>query len=725
MVSMTSTRIAALACLWLAAACGPAACAGSPPSVSSSSSSSASASADPVAEPTAALRPEAVRGEVPAKARIADYVIDARLDAELHQVSGTVRISWRNTSSRAVDSLPLHLYMNGFRAEDTAWMSEARGTHRGVQQGKAGAWGYIDLKAARLLGRGRDADLQKLEAGRGPVATLTATEGDDPSLATVALPAPVEPGERVVVELDFLTQLPQVFARTGYSDQFHILGQWFPKIGVLQPDGTWRAHVFTLNAEFYADFGDYDVHLDVPEPMVVGASGILVAADPPTDGRKRLHYRAEMVHDFAWAADPAFVESSAMWKDVRIRQLLQPEHLADAPRHLEALTATLESMEARFGPYPWSTITVVHPPAAAKGAQGMEYPTFFTTSDIFHPPSWIALLGLEERFSGVFTTVHEFGHQYFQGMLASDESAQPWLDEGLNTASNMLTLADWLGDPPWFARIGNQSISVDDFVRGTVDGEVHLDPVDASADTYRAVVGDYGDVVYRKTGAILLTLRNLVGAPRFDAAFKSYALTWRFRHPTGADLVATFLKELGPEIVLATTSDEEVRLDLADYFQQALHTVAGVDFSLDLVKNRRRGGSSGWHRDEHGVLALQDPPDTLERPLRELADEDLEAVVVVRRIGEFRVPVELEVEFADGTRERSAWSGQERYKIVTYPGRRVRAARLDPDRKLTLEARRLDNHRATSEADRRDGISGPVGDLGEAVDLALLGGLAL
>lgn len=718
MVCMTATRTAALAWFLVAAACGPAQADTPSPTATTTATTTAG-------EPGTALRPEAVRGEVPDRARIADYVIDARLDAEQHQVTGTVRISWRNTSTRAVDSLPLHLYMNGFRAEDTAWMSEARGAHRGVQQSKDGAWGYIDLKAARLLGRGRDAELGQIEAGRGAVATLTAKEGDDPSLASVALPAPVEPGERVVVEFDFLTQLPEVFARTGYSDQFHILGQWFPKVGVLQPDGTWRAHVFTLNAEFYADFGDYDVHLDVPEAMVVGASGILVAADPPADGRKRLHYRAEMVHDFAWAADPAFVESTSMWKDVRIRQLLQPEHLADAPRHLEALTVTLESMEARFGPYPWSTITVVHPPDDAKGAQGMEYPTFFTTSDIFTPPAWVAAFGLEERFSGVFTTIHEFGHQYFQGMLASDESAQPWLDEGLNTTANMLTLADWHGDPPWFARIGNQTISVDDFVRGTVDGEVHLDPVDAPAETYRAVIGDYGDVVYRKTGAILLTLRNLVGHARFDAAFRTYALTWRFRHPTGADLVATFLKELGPEVELSKVGDDELRLDLADYFEQALHTVNGVDFALDIVKNRRRAGSSGWHRDEHGVLALQPAPEGQSRPIRELDDADVEGVVVIHRLGEFRVPVELEVEFADGTRERSAWSGQERYKVFSWPGRRVRAARIDPDRKLTLEARRLDNHRATSDADRSDGLSAPIGDLGEALDLALLGGLTL
>ena len=225
-----------------------------------------------------------------------------------------------------------------------------------------------------------------------------------------------------------------------------IRDRWYPKLGVLGPDGRWQAHVFTLNAEFYADFGDYDVHLDVPESMVVGATGILVAADPPAEGRKKLHYRAEMVHDFAWAADPEFVEIGAQWKDVRIRQLIQPGRVADAPAHLDALVATLESMENRFGPYPWSTVTVIHPPDDAGGAQGMEYPTLFTTSDIIHLPAWVRLFDIEEQMSGTFTTIHEFGHQYFQGLLASDESAQPWLDEGLNTTSNMLVLADWHGE---------------------------------------------------------------------------------------------------------------------------------------------------------------------------------------------------------------------------------------------------------------------------------------
>ncbi len=678
-------------------------------------------------EPAAALRPAELRGTVPAAARIVDYVLNARLDADKHQVAGTVRITWRNTGASAVDRLPLHLYMNAFRADDTAWMLEARGSHRGARQGKDGLWGFVDLKGARLLGRGEVADFKQLEGVSGPVTDLPWKEDADPSLATVTLATPVRPGETVVIELEFLTQLPEVFARTGYAGDFHMLGQWYPKLGVLGSDGRWQAHVFTLNAEFFADFGDYDVHLDVPENMVVGATGIQVAADPPSEGRKKLHYRAEMVHDFAWAADPEFIELGAHWKDVRIRQLIHPDRAADAPRHLEALIATLESMEARFGPYPWSTITVIHPPDDAGGAQGMEYPTLFTTSDILRFPLWARLFGIEEQMSGIFTTIHEFGHQYFQGLLASDEAAQPWLDEGLNTTSNMLVLADWRGEDAMLARVGRHGVHIDDFLRGSLDREAALDPVDAPADTYRALTGSYGDTVYRKTGALMLTLRRLVGADRFDPAFKAYALAWRFRHPTGDDLVRTLREQIGEVVTLEgkTADDKPVRLELADYFAQALHTVHEVDFSLHLVKNRRRAGEAGWHRDEHGVLILNEAPEDRELPTRKLPDDQVEAVVVVHRAGEFRIPVELEVEFSDDTIERRLWDGQGRYQIFSWPGRRLRSARLDPDNKLLLEARRLDNHRAATEVAPADGLSRPVGDLGEALTLTLLGGLSL
>ncbi len=404
-----------------------------------------------VAEPATALRPEPLRGEVPEEARITDYELHARLDAETHAVDGTARVTWRNRTSRTVDTLPFHLYMNGFRAEDTAWMRTSRGFHRRSEQKEEGAWGYIDVHAVRLDAAGPVFVADDVEQPAPGTVDLAFREDSEPSTMTVDLPRPVGPGEEITVELEFTTQLPRVVARTGYAGDFHAVAQWYPKLGVLEEAG-WQAHDFTVHDEFFADFGSYRAVLDVPEEMVVGATGIRVAEEVD-GGRKRLTYEAEMVHDFAWMGDPNFVEHLGEYEGIKIRQLIQPERVADADDHMAAQIAAFESYERRFGPYPWSILTIVHPPEDGAGAEGMEYPTLFTTNNRARIPAWVRATFMDETMSGVSTTVHEFGHQYFQGLLASREHDVPWLDEGINTASNVLAAMDRLGDDVWIVRL--------------------------------------------------------------------------------------------------------------------------------------------------------------------------------------------------------------------------------------------------------------------------------
>ncbi|MCA9687633.1 MAG: hypothetical protein KC457_36070, partial [Myxococcales bacterium] len=193
-----------------------------------------------------------------------------------------------------------------------------------------------------------------------PVA-LAWAEGEDPSVATLTLDAPVGPGADVTVELDFLTQLPRVFARTGHADDFHMVAQWYPKLAVLDPRDGWRNHVFTLHSEFYADFGDYTVELDVPANQIVGATGVRVS-DEVVGDRRKLRYEAEMVHDFAWVADPDFVERWGEYEGIRIRQLIQPEHAQQSLVDVGAEEATSALQSLRFGPYAWSTLTIINAP---------------------------------------------------------------------------------------------------------------------------------------------------------------------------------------------------------------------------------------------------------------------------------------------------------------------------------------------------------------------------
>src|SRR5690606_31226036 len=113
---------------------------------------------------------EAQRGEVPVESRIADYRIHAKLDVETHQIEGKLELTWRNRTTRRVKTLPFHLYMNGFRAEDTAWMAEARGRHRGQKMQDDG-WGYVDVHAVALRWRGQADQIQGLSEGDGSQRT--------------------------------------------------------------------------------------------------------------------------------------------------------------------------------------------------------------------------------------------------------------------------------------------------------------------------------------------------------------------------------------------------------------------------------------------------------------------------------------------------------------------------------------------------------------------------
>ncbi len=671
-----------------------------------------------LAEPTSALRPESQRGIVPTDARVTDYELEGRLDTELHRVEGSARVTWRNTTQRTVDSMPFHLYLNGFRAEDTEWMRSASGFHRNHAQEREGAWGYIDIQSVQL----EASPLFVTDAAEEPRTTIDLPwrEDDDPSTMTVDLPRPVGPGETVTVHLEFTAQLPQVIARTGYSGDFHAVAQWYPKLGVLEDEAGWQAHTFTLNDEFYADFGNYKAVLDVPQDMVVGATGIRTA-EVVADGRKQLTYEAEMVHDFAWMADPNFVEHHGEWQGVRIRQLIQPEHIADAEAHLAVTVSAFESYHNRFGPYPWSTLTIIHPPEGAEDAGGMEYPTLFTTSDRTPIPEWMRASILDEQMSGLFTTLHEFGHQYFQGLFASREHLEPWLDEGMNTTSNLLAAMDRAEDDnPSLIRLLSQEVRLQDFLPHNISGDGFLEPLDRPAQAFHNVVGNFGTTVYARTSAVMLTLRNVAGHQAFDRALRTYSDQWRFRHPRGSDLEATLVSELGASLNVAPTGAAPVHLDVQEYLDQALRTTREVDFEVTSIVNRALGGQTGWHRDADGVLQGGEPPAHLDKELDELGDA-VEGVVAIRRAGAFEVPVDVSVVFDDGSRETLTWDNRETIGIFSWPGQTVHQVILDPDHKLLLEWDRFDNMAYDPELEEDDGLSRPLGDLTEALSLALIG----
>ena len=291
---------------------------------------------------------------------------------------------------------------------------------------------------------------------------------EDRTVFEVKLPRAIAPGESVKFRIAFHDQFGEVYARTGYKRDFIMGAQWFPKVGVWW-QGKWNCHQFHSTTEFFADFGTFDVKLTLPQNEIVGASGVETGNVKNLDGTKTLTFHGEDIHDFAWTAEPQyrvferdFVGSMGHTK---IRLLMQPGHVRQAERHMRIMKETMARFDRWYGPYPYPQITVVDPPHGGSEAGGMEYPMLITGDTTWWLPDGIRLVEL--------VVEHEFGHQYWYGMVATNEFEDAWLDEGINSYTECKVLDDIFGKDKsaldlWGITGGDDGLQRDTYLSATI-----------------------------------------------------------------------------------------------------------------------------------------------------------------------------------------------------------------------------------------------------------------
>lgn len=604
-------------------------------------------------QPPEPTRSPALRGGGPARSpRIASYKIEAKLDAARHIVTGAETLSWTNPGESTVSDIQIHLYLNAFKNENTLFMRSSGGAMRGAHATDSG-WGWIQVDAAT-----QDGKVLKVV----PI-------GPDETVATIALAVPIEPGKTGTIDFKFTEQLPEVFARTGYKGDFHMVGQWFPKIGVrVGPPGAerWECQPLHVNTEFFADFGTYDVALTVPNTDVVAATGVLAGVSDAPNGMRTFTYRAEDVHDFAWMADPFMDVMSGQAKledgTVEVRVYHRPDQKDFAKRHLQAAIGAIEKFSAMLVPYPWPLMTIVDPPVdAAMGAGGMEYPTLVTTAG----DTVLARPGVRLP---EYVTVHEVGHNWFQGLLASDEANEAWLDEGVNEWADGKIMTelygprtsgvDWMG---WEAEITG--------LRRAVATDPASLPSPIATAAYAFVDNEaYGEATYASTMRALATLEQHAGSARFVAAMKTYAKAFAFKHPTGTDLYATLGHELGE--------------DLAWFFGPVFHEVGGLELAI------RRASCKPIHSQPRGIFGET----TVKKLVTEAEAPDtggFRCDIMVTNTGTIHVPVDIELRFADGSVLSKHWDDRGHgtwFPISVERSSRLTEVWIDPENKIALDS---------------------------------------
>ncbi len=633
--------------------------------------------------------------------RVVSYQIDAELDAAKHAVTGKEHMTWRNRSDRPVSHVYFHLYLNGFQNEGSTWFTErkvltAHGRSRGAAALKKGEWGWIDLQQVKQ----GDAALKWtfVQPDGGPAT--------DQTVVRIDLAEPVAAGATLTLDIDFLSQLPRVVERTGWFGDFNLVGQWFPKIGVLELAGErgataprWNVHEFHFNSEFFADFGLYDVRLTVPSDYTVGAVGEQQGEPQTASGKTTYHFVQGDVHDFAWVAAKGYKVLGGSWQGpgspkVALKVLYPPEYVGSAQTQLKASTDSLSYFSDTLGAYPYRTLTVVVPPYNADEAGGMEYPTFYTTEGYTKVEP-----GTLNQYASDFVTIHEFGHGYFYGILASNEFEEPMLDEGLNEYWDQRMLRERgqniVLTTPMLRRLGfAPSFTGFAMERMAAGLKQPADPLGENAwDRFSS--SSYG-TVYSRTATAMHDLEERLGKGVTERAFREYYKRWRFRHPSAADLRAALIDVSGDAKTVNEIFDQYVygtaRID---------DRVASIDTAEVLpqvgsvLKDGKRTEIDGTELDKQIDKQRKDWAKAHPKAKPGSGPFPWNSTVTVSRDGA-QVPQLLRVKFADGSSEDVRWNDGRRWARFdfTRPSKVV-SATLDPEQKIYLDANKLNDSLTT------------------------------
>jgi hypothetical protein len=385
----------------------------------------------------------------------------------------------------------------------------------------------------------------------------------------------------------------------------------------------------------------------------VQTSEVMGLQKNPAVQTKIVTYHAEDVHDFAWTADPTYkvVEGSytnSVGQTTKIRILMQPANVkSSAERYLDIAVNTMKKFDEWYGPYPYSTLTIVDPPHGGSQAGGMEYPTFITADTTWWMPSGL----LEPEL----VTEHEFGHQYWYGMVATNEFENAWMDEGINSYVEVKVLDALYGKRTSIADFYGLSAGERGLQRLQYTGVADLDPMTTNGWEYESSAS-YGGISYGKTATVLLTLEGIIGEAKMQQAIRTWFQRYKFTHPTEED----FMK----------TVNEVAGQDLSWYWNQAVKGTNILDYEILSAKSI----NNDWSTDKKGSFKApkgQTPYLTL---------------VVVHRKGDFVMPVQLEVKFDNGEVVHETWDGRDRWHRFQWEKKaKLVSAEVDYTHQLQLD----------------------------------------
>lgn len=463
-----------------------------------------------------------------------DYKIEVELDDENHVLTGDIEIKYTNNSTDTLSYLYFHLWANGYKSQQTAFAKQLLNS------------GRLDFHFSKKTDRGF---IDQLEFSCDGEPLKWQEDFENPDIARLNLPKEIAPGERVSITTPFRVKISKNFSRLGHVDQAYMICQWYPKPAVYDKDG-WHPMPYLDQGEFYSEFGSFDVSITLPENYVVGATGDLQTEaekefleekikaskkvnygavsleDHPfpssSEKKKTIRYTAENVHDFAWFADKRYYVQKSKAKLASGREVetytMFTNQEADLwnKKALEYTNRAVEFYSNIVGEYPYNSVTVVQ---GDYRGQDMEYPM-------------VTVIGLAGYASGLDNVItHEVGHNWFYGILGSNERDHPWMDEGWNSYLDSRYMSTY-----YQYNTGTEYLAYLYEAKKYEDQAIESRSQDLSSINY--YICGYG-----KPTMSFRYLQEYLGAEELDRILKKYFETWKFKHPSPADLRAVFKRE--------------------------------------------------------------------------------------------------------------------------------------------------------------------------------------
>lgn len=475
-----------------------------------------------------------------------NYTIDVSLNDKEHTLTGFEKIEYTNNSPDTLHFIWFHLWPNAHKNDKTAYSDQAleNGSTKFYFSNKEDK-GYIN----------------RMEFKVNNVMAVVEDHPNHIDIIKLILPAPLPPGESINITTPFHVKLPHNFSRGGHDGESYQITQWYPKPAVYDRNG-WHPMTYLDQGEFYSEFGEFNVNITLPENYVVAATGELQNQGEkewlktrnnyswePVSGKeknnygqtkttlqpfpnsstktKTLQYRQNNIHDFAWFADKRFIVNYdtcklASGKTIDVYSYYTASHKKLWSASVANAKDAIHHYSNLVGEYPYSIVSVVQGPDNFGG--GMEYPTITSISPTHNAKSLDIVIA------------HEIGHNWFYGILGTNERKHPWMDEGINSYYDAIYKRAKYGEYPKLEQLAFETKAIYKTDQ----------PIELPAEKYSYI--NYTLSAYYKTAEWLRYLELQIGSTAFNKAIQDYYNRWQYKHPQPDDFKKSLEESVGKNL---------------------------------------------------------------------------------------------------------------------------------------------------------------------------------